>query len=539
MKKTVTFLLLLFVANGYSQVFAPKWESCFGGTEWDEGTGIIYSDSSYWIAGRTESADGDIAFNHGNRDLWLLNIDKEGNIISEKTFGGSEYEGSSAKILKLNDSIFYISTATSSDDGDINPTSWQHLSNYWVLQINNKGEILWNRVCGGSDIDNIRDAIVTNDGGIIALGISVSTDGDVTDHHGFGQFDLWLIKLGSNGEKRWTLSLGGIGDEIDGSIIQTIDGGYMVVGDTDGRGGGNYDSTCNFHGDPIWTADVWVVKLDSVGNIEWQQCYGGTYDDYGNNIIELADGYVVLGGTMSNDGDVSGFHETGGSQFNDDIWVFKIDKTGNLLWQKCLGGTYADFARNIFPTSDGGFMIVGTTGSNDGDVVGNHNYGTGYGLHDIWFVKIDSIGNFVWQYCYGGNADEMLYRGVYQKSDWDYVVAIGTTSYDWQCYHSAYPDVRVVELYDSTVGVSESLVGKIKVNIYPNPATSTLNIELPDNPLTNTATVEMLDMNGRVLLKEKFTAPVLHLNTSGLNSGLYLIKVQTAKGVVTDRKSVV
>ena len=61
MKKTVTFLLLLFVANGYSQVFAPKWESCFGGTEWDEGTGIIYSDSSYWIAGRTESADGDIA----------------------------------------------------------------------------------------------------------------------------------------------------------------------------------------------------------------------------------------------------------------------------------------------------------------------------------------------------------------------------------------------------------------------------------------------------------------------------------------------
>jgi len=389
-------------------------------------------------------------------------------------------------------------------------------------------------MAGGSGTDELRDMIITNDGGILALAFTSSNDGDVTDHHGF--YDLWMIKLDHTGQKQWAMSLGGTGLEGGGSVKQTADGGYIVAGYTDGSGGGNYDTACNHHYPGSGYPDAWIVKLDSARNIQWQQCYGGTYGDASSNIIELENGYLVLGHTMSNDGDVSGLHSPPGpnSDYGGDIWVFKIDKTGNLLWQKCLGGTYNDVARNIFPTSDGGFMIVGTTASKDGDVVGNHDLIAGW-TGDIWFVKIDSTGNLLWQYCYGDIAQESLYRGVVQKSDWDYVVAIGTTSYDWQCYHSAYPDVRVVELYDSTVGVSEPPVGKIKVNIYPNPANSTLNIELPDNTVTNTASVEMLDISGRTVLKEYFTAPLLHLNTSGLHSGLYLVKVQTAKGVVTEK----
>ena len=353
-KFTVLLILLFVWAQSFAQVFAPKWEKCYGGTQWDEATGIIQVDSTYWVVGSTESTDGDISYNHGNRDIWLLNIDSNGNLISEKTFGGSKKEGFWTRLLKLNDSTFYLATESGSSNGDISNNPWPYFSNYWILQINNESGILWDRVCGGNDIDGVIDATITTHRGIIALGTSVSTDGDVVDHHGYGKWDLWLIKLGVDGQKQWTLSLGGLGDEDGGSIIQTSDGGYMVVGYTDGRGGGNYDSACNFHGNPIWTTDVWVVKLDSVGYIEWQQCYGGTYGDYGSNVIELADGYVVLGGTMSNDGDVSGLHDPpGNSENNGDIWVFKIDKTGNLLWQKCLGGTYDDFARNIFTTSDG------------------------------------------------------------------------------------------------------------------------------------------------------------------------------------------
>jgi hypothetical protein len=401
-KFTVLLILLFVWAQSFAQVFAPKWAQCYGGTEWDEATGIVQVDSTYWVVGSTKSTGGDISYNHGNKDIWLLNIDSNGNLISEKTFGGSKYEGSYTRILRLNDTIFYIVSGSNSSDGDISYNPWPGtLGNLWILQINNRGEILWNRVCGGSGVEEIRDATVTNDGGIIALGISLSTDGDVVDHHGYGKYDLWLIKLGVDGQKQWTLSLGGLGDELGGSIIQTSDKGYLVVGSTDGRGGGNYDSTCNHHNPGSGWSDVWVVKLDSVGNIEWQQCYGGTYSDLGANIIELNDGYIAIGLTMSNDGDVTGLHDPpGNSENSGDIWVFKIDKTGNLLWQKCLGGSNDDFARNIFTTTDGGYMIVGSTRSSDGDVTGYHGI-PGYPNYtdDIWFAKIDSVGNLLWQYC--------------------------------------------------------------------------------------------------------------------------------------------
>ncbi len=455
LEKTIHYLFaLLFIflmLNGFAQGFSPKWETCLGGTGWDEATGMIKVDSIYWVIAETNSTDGDISFNHGTFDLWLLKIDNNGSLISEKTFGGSYADGGFSDIKKLNDSVFYIVTTSSSIDGDIGKNPWPGPSdNLWILQVNNKGDILWETMTGGSGTEELRDITVTSDGGLIVLGLTTSHDGDVTDHH--GGYDLWMIKLNSAGQKLWDMSLGGIGLESGGSIIQTSDGGYMVVGTTDGYGGGNYDSSCNHHYPGSGFIDAWVVKLDSARNIQWQQCYGGTYSDGVYNIIELSNGYIVLGYTMSNDGDVSGYHSYPGpnSKYGGDIWVFKIDKTGNLLWQKCLGGTYDDFARNIFPTTDGGYMIVGSTDSNDGDVEGFHGEVPGYSLHDIWFVKIDSSGNPVWQYCYGGEYDEMIYRGVWQKSDRDYVLAIGTETNDWRCYieGSQGPDVRIVELKD-------------------------------------------------------------------------------------------
>jgi len=459
-------------------------------------------------------------------------------LITEKTLGGSDFEGAFTKILKLNDTVFYIASGTNSSDGDITYNPWPNFGNYWLLQINNKGDILWNRVCGGSNNEQPRDAVVTNDGGVLALGITESEDGDITDFHGFT--DLWLIKLDGSGQKQWTLSLGGRGLEEGGSVIQTTDGGYMVVGATTGDGGGNFDTTVNFHGPWHSFIDVWVVKLDSAGNIQWQQCYGGTYDDFGANVLELSDGYVILGSTMSNDGDVSGLHSPPGPNgpHGGDIWVFKIDKTGKLLWQKCLGGAYWDSARNIFTTSDGGVMIVGSTASNDGDVSGNNNFGTGYGIHDVWFAKIDSLGNLLWQYCYGGRDDEMMYRGVIQKSDWDYVLAIGTTTYNWRCYSDGnpWPDVRIAELYDSTVGVKETHpeTGTL-VRVYPNPAKETINVKFTNKDLLMNSLISIFDINGKLLLTVKPKSLTTTIKTDKLKSGLYFMKIRSKYGIVTKK----
>jgi hypothetical protein len=483
--------------------------------------------------GTTRSDDGDISYNHGTIDMWFVNVDTNGGLIKEKTFGGSYAEAGFIDIKALNDTTFYLAAWSQSTDGDISNNPWPGPSgNLWILQVNKQGDILWETMAGGSKTDELRDMRVTADEGILLLAFTSSYDGDVTGYH--GGYDLWLTKIDSTGQKQWSKCFGGTGFEEGGSVIQTTDGGYMVVGETDGSGGGNYDSTCNHHNPASGFLDLWVVKLDAEQNIEWQQCYGGTYSDHAFNVIEQNDGYIILGSTMSNDGDVSGLHDPpGNSENSSDIWVFKIDKTGNLLWQKCLGGSNNDDARNIFTTTDGGYMIVGSTRSSDGDVTGYH--GTHGWSDDIWFAKIDSVGNLLWQYCYGAQYDEFLYRGVVQKSDWDYVLAIGTNSGEWRCYSGGYPDFRIAELYDSTVGVNVTSAKNVQAKVYPNPANSVLNVELANTPRANNTTIEMIDINGKRVLKYVPKNKMSHLNINPLKSGLYLVKIQTGSTVTTKR----
>ncbi|MBK7085133.1 MAG: hypothetical protein IPH53_10880 [Flavobacteriales bacterium] len=136
--------------------------------------------------------------------------------------------------------------------------------------------------------------------------------------------------------------------------------------------------------------DGWLVKLGATGNIEWQKCLGGTNGDWVNSVLQTSDGgYIATGTTQSNDGDVFGGHG------DNDAWVVKLDATGNIQWQKCLGGTGSEQAYSTLQTSDGGYILVGTASSNDWDVSGNHGSG------DCWVVKLDGAGNMQWQKCLG------------------------------------------------------------------------------------------------------------------------------------------
>jgi len=538
MKKLIIPIVVVFVFYNlgmFAQVLTPKWESCYGGTEMDEGTNLIFYDNSYHIVSRTNSNDGDIAFSHGSYDIWYLNIDTNGNLSNEKTFGGSNPDGGFTQIEELNNTALYIGGVSMSTDGDISNNPWPGVNgNLWVLQINKQGDILWETMAGGNGTDELRDMQVTTDGGVLLLALTSSQDGDITDHH--GSWDLWMIEIDSSGQKQWGKSFGGAGFEVGGSLIQTSDGGYVLVGATDGSGGGNYDTTCNHHNPDSGFTDAWVIKLDTERNIEWQQCYGGTFPDHAANVLELSDGYIVLGSTMSNDGDVSGLNGPPGpnSEYGGDIWVFKIDKAGNLIWQNCLGGSYNDFARNIFTTSDGGFMIVGSTASNDGDVEGYHGIDTGI-YDDVWFAKLDSLGNLTYQYCYGGGGRETIYRGVIQKDDFNYVITLGTDTDEWQCSgaNNWKPDLRVVELYDSTIGINEITANIPVVKIYPNPANSLLNIDFQNDYNIQNTIIEIVDINGRIMLKSKPLSSLTRFDISKFNNGLYLIKIQNDKTLIT------
>jgi hypothetical protein len=155
--------------------------------------------------------------------------------------------------------------------------------------------------------------------------------------------------------------------------------------------------------------DAWVVKTNSSGVIEWQKTIGGSLNDLLHRIIQTTDGgYIAVGDSYSNDLDVSGHH---GSSLSTDIWVVKLSSTGAIEWQKSLGGSSGDIGRDIIATSGGGYIIAGAAASTDGDVTGNHG-----SSDDGWVVKLTNTGSIDWQKCYGGTNSDYL-KSIVQTSD--------------------------------------------------------------------------------------------------------------------------
>ena len=164
------------------------------------------------------------------------------------------------------------------------------------------------------------------------------------------------------------------------------------------------------------STDYWVVKIDANGALQWQKSLGGLADDRANAVTQTTDGgYVVVGTTNSTNGDVTG------NQGLYDFWVVKLTSTGSIAWQKCLGGTSIEEARAVQQTTDGGLIIVGDARSNNFDLTQNN------GGQDFWAVKTNSLGTVVWQTSLGGIGNDIPYS-VYQTSDGGYVLAGQTNS---------------------------------------------------------------------------------------------------------------
>ena len=341
------------------------WQKAVGGSAEDDCYTIKpTSDGGYIAAGNSDSFDGDVTVNNGDHDVWIVKVDSIGNIQWEKSLGGTlDEEGFS--ILQTKDGGFIVAGGTASDDGDVSAN--HGAVDCWLVKLSSTGNIEWEETFGGTANDGVKSIIQTPDEGYIFSGSSRSNDGDVSGNHGLT--DVWVVKLSSAITIEWQKSLGGSGEEIGHSIINTTDGGYIVAGQTDSNDG---DVSGN-----KGVIDVWVVKLDSAGNIEWQDNYGGSNDDIAFSIAQTIDGgYVVATLTKSDDGDVTGYY---GQR---DYWLIRLTSTGSIQWQKTLGGTERDFAGSAIQSSDGGYVFVGYSESNDNDVTGNH------GQADVWVVKL-------------------------------------------------------------------------------------------------------------------------------------------------------
>jgi len=357
------------------------WSKTYGGSNDDAATNITKtSDGGYLLSGYSRSVDGDVTTNAGFQDYWLIKIDSSGNIQWEKSFGFAGTD-QAFKIFEMSNGNYfatgYFDIGACFPDlcpgNDVQDTiqvdrNPQHgVGEYWGILMDSNGNKLWRRYFGGTNNDRSYDAVETNNGGLLMVGASESNDFDITDDK--GSYDFWAVRLSENGDKLWTKSFGGSEIDIGYAVTKTLDGNYIMVGDTRSS---DKDVTIS-HGN----ADAWVIKFDDNGNKIWQKSYGGQEFDSARSIQPLEDGgYVISGSTRSNNGDISN------NNGQNDLWIFIIDEDGAMAFSATFGGSNLDFGNHAIQVNNNKIIAVGNTESNDIDIPSNR------GIKDLVIVKL-------------------------------------------------------------------------------------------------------------------------------------------------------
>lgn len=358
----------------------------FGGSGNDIGKSVISTnDGGYAILGFTNSTDGDISMKTTeDTDFLFLKYNSAHNLEWQQTFGGSGDDRGN-QILQTVDNAFVIFGSSDSNDRDV--TNNNGNSDFWIAKLNSSGSILWQKSLGFSGRDYGTSLTTTIDGGFLVIG-----ELDVTSSGGEGNFptkatkhaggDFWAIKLDSNGNREWSKYYGGTFTDTPQGVIQLNDGSFVISGFSDSK---DVDIT-----NPKGSYDFWVIKINATGTLLWKKNFGGSEIDESYGIQRTRDGNIIIAGdTRSFDKDVT--RNNGGA----DLWVIKITPDGDLIWQKNFGGTNFDAGRSIKNTRDGGFIVCGSSRSADKDFVNK-------GQNDAWIIKLSASGSTEWQKFVGG-----------------------------------------------------------------------------------------------------------------------------------------
>lgn len=467
------------------------------------------------VVGGTHSSDGIAVGNHGESDVLAIHVSQSGVVQWHQVYGGTEPEGAVTVSPCASGGHIFIAGSSSTDGDAVGPL--QGIADVWIVRVDEAGEIVWQRKYGGPVIDNPTSIAETPDGGFLFLAAigSNTTGGDIAEGMGIGGY--WLVKLDSTGEILWQNRFGGSNVDTPGGMCLTMDGGCIITGYTWSNDG---DVTFHYPG----VADGWVVKVDSVGNLQWQKTLGGSGWDRLKAIAQAADGgYIVVGQTESVDGDVIGNH--GGV----DGWAVKLDTSGNLLWQRPLGGSAIDKINSVVATADGGFVLVGSANSINGDVSNN------LGGNDAWVVKLDSAGTLMWDLSVGGSSDDFLGM-IHQTNDGGFLFSGSSESNDGQASgNHGGRDAWLVKLGPEPVGIPEQQTHSALV-VFPNPASEVVHLAYalhgPGSvrlEVRNSAGQQVLGLQRNRLMPG---LQRLDVNTSVLHPGVYTLRLITEAGVL-------
>jgi len=416
----------------------PLWDRSYGGSRWEElNSAEETNDGGYILAGFSSSLenDGDVtAANEGIGDFWMLKTNSLGDREWDARFGGDGLDRASS-VIQTTDGGYLLGGTSASGSTGQKQTLNRGLDDYWVVKTDALGNFEWEATYGGDNFEILSSVIQTSDGGYLLGGLSLSGISGEKSEPNLGGFDHWIIKISATGIVQWDKTLGGAeeerlnvmqlapdghfllggstqsdaGDDItspslgikdmwfvkvssmDGSIIwqhryggseveelitfqQTIDGGFFLAG------GSNSDISGSKSENSRGNLDMWGIKIDALGNKEWDVTFGGSELDNCYGVKQNSAGYYLLGGFSGSDAEDDKSEPKQGGW---DYWMVYIDENGNKQWDRTIGGTQDDVMFNLFQNQTGGYILAGASSSSiSGDKTDDTN-----GLNDFWLVK--------------------------------------------------------------------------------------------------------------------------------------------------------
>ncbi len=339
-----------------------EWERSIGGSDADVFTSIALDNNFIISAGWSASEDAGNFSTIGSEDGLVTKHDLNGNLIWTKSFGGNSSDRIN-KVIKLEQGGYVLAGYTYSTN--LVNCNNRGMTDFWLIKLDEQGEMIWQHTYGGSDDDFAVDVIETKNGDLVIVGNSNSIDYDVAGN--YGEWDAWALRTSSNGEIIWQQNFGNIGNDEVASVIELNNNNILLAG-----------NSFSIDGNSLGKSDGWLVFLSEQGNLLNESKFGGKENDYIYSASINGSNEVLLSGqTYSQDNGIDNYSGNG------DGWLLNIDYTGNLIWQDAIGGEEIDDIQTAIISNTGSILTVGSSKSKTGHVNGNS------GSWDFWMTEFN------------------------------------------------------------------------------------------------------------------------------------------------------
>ena len=568
------------------------WQKSFGGSGNDFLQSVrLTQDGGFILAGVSASkGPNQESITDGNKkdkcrggdDFWIIKLDAAGNEQWQKTIGGMSQEKLKS-VCPTKDGGYILGGSSSSPKpssgmeqypeelaqyGEKKSEAYGNMD-YWLVKLDDKGKIVWQKTYGGIYEDELRSIEATNDGGYIVGGYSNSPEsGNKTDDNK-GVGDYWILKLDKEGAITWQKTIGGNQDDQLYVVHQTYDGNYVV--------GGNSNSASSYEKRASNSSgtDFWVLKLGQEGEILWQETYDIAEVDVLSSLVENKDHTLLIGGfaqgQLKQSGDSYGMTRKRLEKSTGDYVALKISENGEELWRQSVGSEGEDLLKKVIETRDGGYLLAGTaspieqvaaTSSKKGTIAGQNlgiqqtqnrqlqsatkevNQAIGDVQNDInkgINDKMSSTTNKI-NDALGSDKDSSLKYGLNSPTGGVKLPSLGegtngTSALDGlanamnekqgkkgtgdQKKVFGSNDFWVVKLRDK----DKKEVVKVTIEALPNPATTFTNVIVGYEYESGTAT--LVDIAGHILYQTSITSRTVPIDLSPYPEGIYIVNIKT------------